>query len=204
MKKSKGDLTRARVIEGAMRAVSAIGVVGLTTRKIATESEVHLATLHYYFDSKSSLLLAVLQQLIDEMMVAFREEVKSSSNVDECIKQVLRASWRWVKKTRLQQIVQYELTLYALRDGAQWLAEQQYDAYVDIYSSFLIDVSRRTNELSTTDCGTVARLMLAGVDGLILQELAKPNEARSKRGIDALIGAAQVYARTLIVKCKSE
>jgi hypothetical protein len=39
--------------------------------------------------------------------------------------------------------------------------------------------------------------MLAGVDGLLLQELAKPNQARSKRGIEALIRATQIYARSL-------
>jgi hypothetical protein len=38
---------------------------------------------------------------------------------------------------------------------------------------------------------------LAGVDGLLLQELAKPNQARSKRGIEALIRATQIYARSL-------
>jgi hypothetical protein len=36
------------------------------------------------------------------------------------------------------------------------------------------------------------RFMLAGVDGLLLQELAKPNQARSKRGIEALIRATQI------------
>jgi hypothetical protein len=39
--------------------------------------------------------------------------------------------------------------------------------------------------------------MLAGVDGLLLQELAKPNQARSKRGIEALTRATQIYARSL-------
>lgn len=195
--KTKGDATRAQVIEGAIRVLSATGVIGATTRKIAAESGVRLATLHYHFDSKSALLLAVFEALIDEMTLAFREEIKDSSSLDDCIEQVLKAAWRWVTQTRVLQIVQYELTLYALREGAQWLADQQYDAYVRVYLDFLIAVSKRTGELSPSGCTAVARFMLASVDGLLLQELAKPNQARSKRGIEALIRAAQIYARSL-------
>jgi AcrR family transcriptional regulator len=197
MTKTKGDTTRARVIEGAIRALSATGVMKTTTRNIAAESGVRLATLHYHFESKSALLLAVLEALIDEMTLALREEVKSSTGLDDCIEQVLKASWRWVTRTRVLQIVQYELTLYALREGAHWLADQQYDAYVRLYRDFLIAVSERTGELSSAGSTAVARFMLAGVDGLILQELAKPNQARSKRNIDALILATQIYARSL-------
>ena len=53
---------------------SATGVIGATTRKIAAESGVRLATLHYHFESKSALLLAVFEALIDETILAFREE----------------------------------------------------------------------------------------------------------------------------------
>lgn len=195
---TKGDATRARVIEGAIRALSTVGVMAVTTRKIAAESGVRLATLHYHFDSKSALLLAALEVMIDEMTLALREEVKSSTGLDDCIEQVLKASWRWVTRTRVLQIVQYELTLYALREGAQWLADQQYDAYVRLYRDFLIAVSEKTGELTSADSAAVARFMLAGVDGLILQELAKPSQARSKRSIEALIRATQVYARSLV------
>ena len=197
MSKTKGDKTRARVIQGAIRALCAIGVIGTTTRKIAAESNVHLATLHYHFESKSALLLAVLEALVGEMTIALRDEVRSSSDVKECIEQVLRASWRWVAQTREQQIVQYELTMYALREGAQWLAKRQYDAYVELYRDILLDVAKRANELSPAACTAVARFILAGVDGLILQDLADPNRARSKRSLEALIRSAQFYAHAL-------
>jgi AcrR family transcriptional regulator len=198
MTRTKGDTTRAQVIGGAIRVLSSTGVVGATTRKIAAASGVRLATLHYHFDNKSALLLAVFEALIDETTAAFREEVKDSKSLDDCIEQVLKAAWRWVTQTRVLQIVQYELTLYALREGAQWLADQQYDAYVRVYRDILIAVCRKTGELSPAGCTAVVRFMLAGVDGLLLQELAKPNRARSKRSVEALIKATQIYAHSLV------
>ena len=106
-----------------------------------------LATLHYHFDSKSALILAVLEALIDEMTLALRQEVKSSNGLDDCIEQVLKASWRWVMRTRTLQVVQCELTLYALREGAQWLADRQYDAYVRVYGDLVLSVSQETGDL---------------------------------------------------------
>jgi AcrR family transcriptional regulator len=194
---TKGDETRARIIEGAIRALCATGVIGTTTRKIAAESGVHLATLHYHFDSKSALFLAVLDVLIDEMTLALREEVKDSSDLDECIEQLLRAAWRSIMRTRELQIIQYELTLYALREEAQWLAERQYDAFVQLYRDLLNNVAQKTHELSPAGCTAVGRFMLAGVDGLILQQLAKPNRSRSERGIEALIQSTQIYFRSV-------
>jgi len=197
MAQAKGDRTRAQIIEGAIRCLAETGVIGATTRKIATESGVQLATLHYHFDSKSAILLAVLESLINEMTLSLRGQVKSGADLDECIDQVVRAGWRVLMQARALQVVQYELTLYAFREGANWLAERQYDAYVQLYLDFLRSVPETEIVLSLDDCRAIARFMLAGIDGLLLQELAKPNRARSKRGIEALIGATQQYARAL-------
>ena len=195
MSMAKSDRTRAQIIEGAVRALCKTGVIGATTRKIATEAGVQLATLHYHFVNKSALLLAVLHAMIDEMTDALRGEVKPSTDLDNCVDQILKASWRWVVRTRELQIVQYELTLYALREGADWLAERQYDAYVQVYFDLLRSSQQSPDALTVAQCRAVARMMLAGVDGLILQELATPNRNRSKRSIDALIRSTQSYMK---------
>jgi AcrR family transcriptional regulator len=195
MSTAKSERTRAQIIEGAIRVLCKTGVVGATTRKIATEAGVQLATLHYHFDNKSALLLAVLDAMIDEMTDALRGEVKPSTDLDNCVDQILKASWRWVMRTRDLQIVQYELTLYALREGADGLAERQYDAYAQLYFDLLRGSQWGPDALTAAQSRTVARMMLAGVDGLILQELATPNRNRSKRSIDALIRSTQSYLK---------
>jgi AcrR family transcriptional regulator len=194
---TKSARTRNRVIEGALRALCSSGVLATTTRKIAAESNVHLATLHYHFQSKGALLLAVFEHLISEITATYRVETKGSTDVTTCIEHVLKAAWRFLMRTRDLQIVQYELTLYALREDAQWLAVHQYDSYVNVYRDILLDVAKRTGELDTGGCTALARFILAGIDGLLLQELAKPNRARSMKGLEALIKSAQQYALAL-------
>jgi AcrR family transcriptional regulator len=197
MSRAKSARTRNQVIEGALRALSSSGVLATTTREIAAESNVPLSVLHYHFDSKSALLLAVFEHLIAETTQALRVDVNEITDVTTCIEQLLRVTWRFVTRTREQQIIQYELTLYALREGAEWLAEQQYDAFVKVYQNILVEIAKRTAELNSSDCAAVARFMVAGIDGLLLQELAKPNRSRSLKGLDALIQSSQAYAATL-------
>jgi len=197
MSGSKGARTRAQVIQGALRALCANGVSATTTRKIAEESGVHLATLHYHFESKGALLMAVLGHLIDETTTAMRVEAQDRTDIVACIEELLTAAWRLMMRTRNLQIVQYELTLYAFREGAEWLAMHQYDAYVNLYRGALLAIAERTRELTPSDCTALARFMLAGIDGLLLQQLAKPNRGRSATGIAALIQSAQTYALAL-------
>lgn len=197
MARAKSEATRERVIQGTLRALAQHGVTATTTRRIAAECDVPLATLHYHFESKSALLLAALDALNEEVVAQFRTEPRRGADLDGRIAQVLRAVWRHLERTRDLQIVQYELTMYALREDAGWLAERQYESYIQLYRDALFDTACRTGELGAAGCTLLARFMLAGIDGLLLQELARPSRARSRRGLEALIGATQGFAREL-------
>lgn len=197
MARTKSEATREKVIQGALRALCEHGVTATTTRKIAAECSVPLATLHYHFESKSALLLAVLDAINEETVVAMRADLRDSVDLAACIAQILRAAWRFIERSRDLQVVQYELTLYALREDAAWLAERQYESYVRLWRDMLMATAQRTGELDTAGSATLARFILAGFDGLILQELARPGKTRSRRGIEALVRAAQGYAATL-------
>lgn len=197
MPRTKGEATRDKVIQGALRALAEHGVTATTTRKIAAECGVPLATLHYHFDSKSALLLAVLDAINEETVASLRADQRDSVDLGACIARSLRGTWRFLERTRELQIVQYELTMYALREKAAWLAERQYESYLKLWRDLLMPTARRTGELDANGCAALARFILAGIDGLILQELAKPGKARSRRGIEALIQAAQGHARGL-------
>jgi AcrR family transcriptional regulator len=197
MAQTRSTATRERVIQGATRALSLHGVTATTTRKIAAESGVPLATLHYHFESKSALLLAVLDAINEETTAALRAGQRDSADLAAGIAWALRAMWRIIERTRDLQVVQYELTMYALRENAAWLAEQQYESYLLAWRELLLAAARRSGELDAAGCAALARFILAGIDGLVLQELARPGKSRSRKGIDALIRAAQGYATAL-------
>ena len=130
----RGEATRAAIIEGAIAAIAIGGVAGATTRVIAREAAVRLATIHHHFPTKDALLAAVLEALAGQLGCALREAVRDAPGVAG----LLRAAWRFAEQTLDLQRAQYELTLYALRTpDAAWLAERQYAAYLRIYADAL-------------------------------------------------------------------
>lgn len=193
----KGLETRVRIIKGAREALEEGGMEALTTRRIAASAGVKLATLHYYFDSKERLLLAVLEDLIADMDEAYRQEVPLPSAPEDRVEALIRASWRYIQRTRDKQIAQTELTLYALRTkGSEWLAARQYNAYIDFYGHLVFE-DDRDEELRRIG-RAVARQMLIGIDGIILQSYALQDLSASNDDIEALITAMRGYLRRLL------
>jgi AcrR family transcriptional regulator len=195
----KSAETRGRIIRGARDALEIHGLGEITTRKIAAMAEVRLATLHYHFENKEDLLLAVLDDIIEEMTRAIAADAAQSGNLEKRIETLIRSAWRFAERTMKQQLTQFELTLYALRSkGSEWLAATQYARYVTFYCDVLRGgPSDAKQELSVADYDALGRFVLAGIDGLILQALAFNSTERSAAGVDALIAAACLEARRL-------
>ncbi|MCM2400655.1 TetR/AcrR family transcriptional regulator [Rhizobium sp. S153] len=196
----KGIETRARIIRGAIEAVESEGMESLTTRKIAARAGVQLATLHYYFDSKESLMLAVLEDLVSDMSMRYTSSV-NSADMDDRIAQLIRLIWRYIGENPNREISQIELTIYALRTkGSEWLAAKQYNTYIDFYSQFVFRDSDIPEPERTRIANAVTRFMLIGIDGLILQNFALGDTAVASESVEALIFTTQAYLKKLIAQ----
>ena len=193
---SKSLDTRAKIVKGTLAVVTQNGIQETTTRMIATAAGVSLGTLHYQFRSKEAILLALFEHIEGDLLEALQPIVRSKDTLDERLGKVLRTAWQYAKDTRALQIVQYELTMYALRtpDGG-WLADQQYEVYLNIYTEML-----HTNiepSFTRENACRLSRLMLAGLDGLILQYLTRAETGDDIRDVEALISSCQLYGKTL-------
>ncbi len=195
----KSAETRTRIVSGALQTLETHGLHETTTRRIAAAADVRLATLHYHFANKEAVLLAVLDMLVNELKLTLKADLVPRESFDLHIAEVLRASWAYVERTRAKQIVQYELTLYALRtQGSEWLARRQYEGYVDAYVAMLRDGARLDDTgLDDTQVRSLAHLMLAGIDGLILQALAGAADQHLRMSLKAVTAGAQAVARTM-------
>ncbi len=186
--------SRTKLIDGAMRVLSEEGVSGATTRKIAEAAGVRLATLHYHFKDKDELLFAVLEEVTLLLEKFLDDEVKKSGNLYDCIRELIMAIWRLVRKTKHLQIVQFEMTMYAVRrPSTAWLAEQQYEGYIKQYERIL--GASNNDLLSSANLRGLAQFVLAGIDGILVQDLATSNEARSGELLEHLVEASQSVAR---------
>ncbi|WP_412050607.1 TetR/AcrR family transcriptional regulator [Hoeflea sp. Naph1] len=188
--------SRQKLIDGATRALLKDGVSGTTTRKIAEEAGVRLATLHYHFKNKDELLFAVLVEVTHALEIYLDDEVKPSKNINDCISELITAIWKLVKKTKDLQIIQIDLTMHAVRhQDKYWIAKQQYEGYVLQYQRILKESN--SGLLSNDHLRVLAEFLLAGTDGILLQELASSSDARSQQLLERLIEAGQAAAKSL-------
>jgi AcrR family transcriptional regulator len=181
---------RAEIIAAAIKVLARDGIAETTTRKIAAEAEVNQATLRYYFGSKDDLLFAVLQEMMRLTKEVVQAAIPSGLGLHEIIAESIKAFWSHVESAPELQVMQYELTLYALRNPTSvWLARQQYDGYVAVVETLFqhyFEVSGVTCAIPYTD---LARFVVAGIDGLILQFISDHDTARARRNLDMLITA---------------
>jgi AcrR family transcriptional regulator len=68
------DETRREILRAAERAFAAGGFSGATTRQIAGEARVNVATLHYHFGGKKGLYRSVLAEVAHGDLPALAEE----------------------------------------------------------------------------------------------------------------------------------
>jgi len=80
MPRPRDPSTRERIIEAATRLFAERGFAGTTTRAIATEAGVNLATIRYHVGGKFDLFRTVLEQLYAEEMEVLTEHLRPLQN----------------------------------------------------------------------------------------------------------------------------
>lgn len=196
MRRTKGNEKRLTIIQAAVEVISTEGVHGVTTRKIASCAGVHLATLHYHFDNKEALLLAILEHLATTSRARLSAMLTVEETLHDRIASLLRAIWDDVLAHPAEQITLYNLTLYALsKQGAEWMAGRKYEDYLDIYRETLgaaLDVTDRTQPV---DVERLSYLISASIIGIILQWLPARDNTLAVQKIDDLILSARDFVQ---------
>lgn len=190
-----GRSKRDAIIVAAVTVLAREGLAETTTRKIAAEAGVNQAMIGYYFGGKDDLLLAALQEMMRLTAEIVRAATTELATPERALGDAIRAYWSHVESNHTLQIMQYELTLYALRrPKSAWLAREQYAGY----AALVADLARATFEAADRTCALtyeeLARFVVGGLDGLILQYVSDPNQARARRDVEHLIRAAVALA----------
>ena len=183
---------RSRQIVAAARAViTRDGVAGTTVRAVAQEAGIPLGTLQYVFPAKHQLLRAVIEDLVEELADNLMSSVPPGCDVEYAIGHGIRTFWNdlVVSDAEGVQLTQYELTTYALRTaGLEELARWQYERYTDVVAGWL------QRAATPVDARRLARLVVAGIDGLILQYVVNPDPDRGREDIEAMIAMITHHA----------
>lgn len=182
-------LRRRQIVTAARSVLAREGVSRATVRAVAAEAGVPLGTMQYVFRSKEELLRAVIEDVVGEISEVLKESAELDDGLEHAIRQGMRGFWSKLVSSRPNlQLMQYELTTYALRAvGHQSLARWQYQRYCSIVAEWCQEAANNASETCAVSFAQLGRVIVAGVDGLILQHVCDPNDARSLEDLDTMI-----------------
>ena len=184
----EASVRRRQLVAAARTALSRDGVAGTSLRAVAAEAGVPLGTMQYVFPSKELLLRAVIEDVVNEIAEVLGDAADLDKGLEHAIRRALDGFWsRLVAGHEDLQVMQYELTTYALRAaGQESLARWQYERYGAVVAAWCQQAAQNAGESCAVPFARLGRVVVASLDGLILQHVCDPNEARSREDLAAV------------------
>ena len=154
------------------------GFEGLRTREVASEVGVNIATLHYYFPTKESLIRAVL----DHAMGRFRTTLAPHGSPADQLRNYLRATRKLMLDEPELGAVMAELALRSVRDDSiASIMNEMYDVWHVTLRGLLRRAVKEGKLRPEADSDAVAALIISTLTSMTL-----PVMSDARRGDQAL------------------
>ena len=172
---------RVQLVDATIRVMAQDGVAAATTRRIAAEAKTTLATVHYCFESKQTLLRQVLATIVGQLAGPSDLQLPTGRDLPSLVQELLEGLWVVIEGEPKRQQLTYELTQFALRepdltDRARW----QYELYYAECTCMLAGVAAATGWAWTVPLDVVSRMLLTAIDGAVLGWLVDGDSAAAK------------------------
>ncbi|WP_280477034.1 TetR/AcrR family transcriptional regulator [Nocardia asiatica] len=197
---------RAHLIEAAIGLAEKKGVAGVTTRDVAQAAGVSLGVVHYCFENKDALMT----ELVKALSMELRDSVDANETVwqdvgsgKEALQKLIRAGlelmWLNIEATPERQLLTYETTTYALREGEQTpaklaIAREQYNFNDSTVADILEHARDATGTSWSVPVQTLSRFTLNVIDGVVLRWLVDDDSESVRGQLDLLSEMLTGYA----------
>ncbi|MCX5045712.1 TetR/AcrR family transcriptional regulator [Aldersonia sp. NBC_00410] len=188
---------RAQLIGAAIGLAESKGVSAVTTRDVARAAGVSLGVVHYCFENKDAMMTELVKALSMELRdsadqaTELRAGVTGVGALEDLLRIALAALWHDVEASRDRQLLTYETTTYALREGGQTpgklrIAREQYEFNDDTMADLLEKLRMATDTEWTLPLASLSRLSLAMLDGLVLRWLVDEDNQAAHDQLDRM------------------
>ncbi len=161
---------RQELVHAAFNQIAERGFEGLRTRDVAAEVGVNVATLHYHFPTKESLIRGVL----DHAMSRFRSTLEPHGSPSEQLRNHLRSVRKLMSDEPELGMVMAELALRSARDRSiEKISRETRDAWHTTMRGLLRRAVREGKLRPELDSDAVATLIIAVLTGLTIPPLSE-------------------------------
>lgn len=189
---------RQQLINAAIEVIADVGLEATTTRKVAEQSGLPLSSVHHTFTDKDELICAVIDFVGDQVEALRRDaqhsQARRQPTPEKAVREALFVFWSLVEDDPSFQLMQFELMIYCLRHpDSHWMAQRQYDRNCALVADALRMAVEGTAAAAGIDIEETARLILAALDGIVLQFLVHRDSKRARVALESLASACSPY-----------
>jgi AcrR family transcriptional regulator len=164
--------TRERLLRATISIAAERGVAAVTYRSVAAEAGVAHGLVRFYFGSGQVMLTEAFE-------LAAREDASEARLLVDDIDSFGAELTHTVSRNRARSILQYDYLLSAVRGTAPL------ERVEDLYDEYIARVGETLRNVRITDeDGSLAALVFAALDGLVLQHAIYGDEQRTDRALE--------------------
>ncbi|MBU4215459.1 MAG: TetR family transcriptional regulator [Actinobacteria bacterium] len=199
---------RQALVDATIRVIVRDGVAAASTRAVAAEAQMPLASLHYAFGSRDALLRAVVEEVTGAELSAARDGLLLFDEGDgrtPIVELLLVAVDRYVDllvEHPERELALAELTVHARRTGMDDLLDHVRTVYLAAAEQNLVHAAAQAHMRWTVPVADVAQLLVMLLDGLTWSWTGRRDEANARRSgrfaAQALARLAEPLGRTPI------
>jgi AcrR family transcriptional regulator len=177
---------REELVRAAFNQIAERGFEGLRTREVAAEVGVNIATLHYYFPTKESLIRGV----VEHAMGRFRSTLAPHGSPSDQLRNHLRAVRKLLTDEPQLGRVMGELALRSARDKSiAAIMTEMYDAWHATMRGLLRRGVKAGGLRPELDSDGVAAVVVATLTAMTLPTGARRSE-QAERQLERWLGMA--------------
>jgi DNA-binding transcriptional regulator YbjK len=186
MTRLSAEERRSSLVQAALRVIARSGVNAASTRAIAAEAKMPLASFHYAFRSRDELIRELVAVVVESERLATMKSLTADVDIRSAVRAGLQAYFELVVAEPGREQAMFELLHYALRTpGLGDLPRAQYESYYEVARELLREGAARAGVTWTRPVDDVAKLVVSLSDGLTLGWLADRDDAAAARLMDS-------------------
>lgn len=175
---------REQILDAARAALIKVGYEKITTRRIAEEAGVNIATLHYHFGTKEALLAEAVRHTMRRVQDQLRRAIEGAPDAAASLERVYAAIWQIMRER--PGVLRYDVTVRGFRDpAARKDALEIYEGYrrlmLGIVERHLADGGRLATGL---DAAALAAYTLSTLDGIVLRYTLTGDDAAARVSLE--------------------
>ena len=180
---------REQLVAAAMLVASRDGIEAATVRAIAAQAGVSLGVVHYCFEDKNELLLAMAHDITRQNLDQGLMQVQPGSEPTEIVDLAIDSLWAGISATPGAQLLSYELTTHSMRHPElRQVSVEQYTVSHAAARQFLEAVAAVSQIEWTLPIEQLARLVVMATDGITLAWLADGDDEAAVKTLHSFGG----------------